>query len=47
MPHNIKTQELDTRWDFDDPNFENGIPESFSIDQVNIHSSEHPRLLPI
>jgi CDP-paratose 2-epimerase len=32
-PNNIKLKELDTRWDFDDPNFENGIAESFSIDQ--------------
>ena len=32
-PNNIKLKELDTRWDYDDPNYENGIPESFSIDQ--------------
>jgi CDP-paratose 2-epimerase len=32
-PNNIKLKELDTRWDFDDPNYANGIAESFSIDQ--------------
>lgn len=31
--NNIKLKELETRWDFDDPKFVNGIPESFSIDQ--------------
>lgn len=32
-PNNIKLKELDTRWDYDDANYENGIAESFSIDQ--------------
>ncbi len=32
-PNSIKLRELEDRWDFDDPEFENGIPESFSIDQ--------------
>ena len=32
-PNDIKLKELDTRWDFDDENYSNGIPESFSIDQ--------------
>lgn len=32
-PNEIKLKELDTRWDYDDKNFENGIAESFSIDQ--------------
>jgi CDP-paratose 2-epimerase len=32
-PNSIKLKELETRWDFEDPNFVNGIPESFSIDQ--------------
>lgn len=32
-PNTIKLQELETRWDYDDPDFENGIPETFSIDQ--------------
>ena len=32
-PNNIKLKELDTRWGYDDPNYENGIAESFSIDQ--------------
>ena len=32
-PNNIKLQELDTRWDYDDSNYENGIAETFSIDQ--------------
>lgn len=33
-PNNIKMIELDTRYDFDDIIYENGIPESFSIDQT-------------
>lgn len=32
-PNRIKLKELDTRWDFDDPRYENGISETFSIDQ--------------
>ena len=32
-PNDIKLKEMDTRWDFDDPTYTNGIPESFSIDQ--------------
>ena len=32
-PNLIPLKELATRWDYDDPAFENGIPESFSIDQ--------------
>lgn len=32
-PNEIKLKELDSRWDYDDKNFENGIAESFSIDQ--------------
>lgn len=32
-PNDIKLKELDTRWDYDDPNYVNGIAESFSIDQ--------------
>ena len=32
-PNKIKLKESDTRWDYDDPEFANGIPESFSIDQ--------------
>ena len=32
-PNNIKLKELDTRWEYDDPLYENGISESFSIDQ--------------
>lgn len=32
-PNLIKLKELETRWDYDDPAYENGIPESFSIDQ--------------
>jgi CDP-paratose 2-epimerase len=32
-PNRIKLKELDTRWDYDDPQYENGIPETFSIDQ--------------
>ena len=32
-PNDIKLKELDTRWDYNDPAYEKGIPESFSIDQ--------------
>ncbi|MEQ9824731.1 MAG: NAD-dependent epimerase/dehydratase family protein [Puniceicoccaceae bacterium] len=32
-PNRIKLKELETRWDYDDPEFENGIAETFSIDQ--------------
>lgn len=32
-PNRIKMKELDTRWDYDDPAFEHGISETFSIDQ--------------
>ncbi len=33
LPNNIPLKELATRWDYDDPAFSDGIPESFSIDQ--------------
>ncbi|MBD2445255.1 NAD-dependent epimerase/dehydratase family protein [Dolichospermum sp. FACHB-1091] len=33
LPNSIKLKELDTRWDYDDITYENGIPETFSIDQ--------------
>jgi CDP-paratose 2-epimerase len=32
-PNNLLLRELETRWDFDSPEFADGIPESFSIDQ--------------
>lgn len=32
-PNTIKMQEHETRFDYDDPEFANGIPESYSIDQ--------------
>ena len=32
-PNRITLKELPTRWDFDDPQYVNGIPETFSIDQ--------------
>jgi len=32
-PNSIKLRELDTRWEYDDVNYINGISESFSIDQ--------------
>ena len=32
-PNTIRLKELSTRWDYDDPAFEDGIPEDFSIDQ--------------
>ena len=33
LPNTIRLRELETRWDYDDPQYENGIPETFSIDQ--------------
>lgn len=36
-PNHIKLKELDTRWDYDDPAYEHGIPETFTIDQ-SMHS---------
>src|SRR3954447_10858193 len=33
LPNTIPLRELETRWDYDDPNYEHGIPETFSIDQ--------------
>ncbi|PZR76881.1 MAG: NAD-dependent epimerase [Chthoniobacterales bacterium] len=32
-PNLIAMKELPTRWDYDDPAYEHGIPETFSIDQ--------------
>jgi CDP-paratose 2-epimerase len=32
-PNRIRLKESDSRWDYDDPQYENGIPESFTIDQ--------------
>jgi CDP-paratose 2-epimerase len=32
-PNTIALQELETRWDYADPAYVNGIPETFSIDQ--------------
>src|SRR3954466_3188232 len=32
-PNTIRLKELATRWDYDDPAYAGGIPESFSIDQ--------------
>ena len=32
-PNSIPLKELDTRWDYDDPDYANGIAESFTIDQ--------------
>ena len=36
-PNFIKLRENDVRYDYDDPRYEHGIPEDFSIDQ-NMHS---------
>jgi len=33
LPNTIPLKELDTRWDYSDTAYENGIPETFSIDQ--------------
>lgn len=32
-PNQLPLAELETRWEYADPSFENGIPEDFSIDQ--------------
>jgi len=32
-PNTIRLKELPNRWDYDDPEYANGIPETFSIDQ--------------
>jgi len=32
-PNTIPLKELETRWDYDDPTYHNGIPEDFAIDQ--------------
>jgi CDP-paratose 2-epimerase len=32
-PNEIRLRELETRWDYDDPMYSDGIPETFSIDQ--------------
>lgn len=36
-PNKIKLKEHETRWDYDDPRYVNGIPEDFPIDQ-SLHS---------
>lgn len=36
-PNFIKLKELETRWEYDDPRYVNGIPETFSIDHT-LHS---------
>jgi len=33
LPNSIRLKELETRWDYDDPEFAHGIAETFSIDQ--------------
>lgn len=33
LPNTISLRESETRWDYTDPAYENGIPETFSIDQ--------------
>lgn len=33
-PNSVRLKELDTRWDFDDPEFEHGIPETFPVDHT-------------
>jgi CDP-paratose 2-epimerase len=32
-PNTVRLKELPSRWDYDDPQYADGIPESFSIDQ--------------
>jgi CDP-paratose 2-epimerase len=36
-PNRIPMQELETRWDYDDPRYAHGIPEDFPVDQC-LHS---------
>ena len=36
-PNRIRLRELQTRWEYDDPTYAGGIPETFSIDQ-SLHS---------
>lgn len=36
-PNRIALKELETRWDYDDPRYSEGIPEDFPVDQ-NLHS---------
>jgi len=36
-PNHIRLKELETRWDYDDPEYANGIAETFSIDRC-VHS---------
>ena len=36
-PNRIQLKEMSSRWEYDDPRFINGIPESFSVDQ-SLHS---------
>jgi CDP-paratose 2-epimerase len=36
-PNHIPLMELETRWDYADPQFENGIPETFPVDHT-LHS---------
>ncbi len=36
-PNHIPLKELDSRWDYDDPQYSDGIPEDFPVDQ-NLHS---------
>lgn len=33
VPNRIRLKEFDTRWDYDDPEYANGIAENFSVDQ--------------
>lgn len=33
LPNSLALKELTTRWDYNDPDYYNGIPETFSIDQ--------------
>jgi len=36
-PNTIPLRELETRWEYDDPSYANGIPETFPVDQ-SMHS---------
>jgi len=45
-PNFIKLKEMETRWDYDDPAYQDGIAETFSIDAASTLSSGPPRWPP-
>ena len=37
LPNHVRLRELDTRWDFDDPDLAHGIPENVDQSRVGDH----------